>query len=66
MGDGSEKAKEMIHSPNAHWIEGLEPMAKDMLALAEKAFREKDFIDIAYSVPEYLKEYQTTVPKAKI
>lgn len=66
MGDGAVKAKDVIKSPNAHWMDGLEPMAKDMLALSEKAFREGDFIDIAYSVPEYLKEYQTTVPKEKI
>ena len=66
MGDGSSKAKEVIKSPNAHWIDNLYPMAKDMLALSEKAFRENDFLDIAYSVPEYLKEYQTTTPKAKI
>lgn len=66
MGDGAEKAKEVIKSPNAHWIDGLNPMAKDMLALSEKAFREGDFLDIAYSVPEYLKEYQTTTPKCKI
>lgn len=66
MGDGAEKAKEIIKSPNAHWMDGLNPMAKDMLALSEKAFREGDFLDIAYSVPEYLKEYQTTTPKCKI
>ncbi len=66
MGDGAPKFKELISSPNAHWMDGLEPLAKDMIALSEKAFREKDFIDIAYSVPEYLKEYQTTVAKPKI
>lgn len=66
MGDGAEKAKEVIKSPNAHWMDGFNPMAKDMLALSEKAFREGDFLDIAYSVPEYLKEYQTTTPKCKI
>lgn len=66
MGDGALKAKDVIKSPNAHWMDGLNPMAKDMLALSEKAFREGDFLDIAYSVPEYLKEYQTTTPKCKI
>lgn len=66
MGDGAVKAKDVITSPNAHWMDGLNPMAKDMLALSEKAFREGDFLDIAYSVPEYLKEYQTTTPKCKI
>lgn len=66
IGDGAEKSKEVIKSPNAHWIGGIEPLAKDMLALSEKAFRENDFLDIAYSVPEYLKEYQTTVAKPRI
>ncbi len=66
MGDGSDKTKDLFKSANAHWMEGLNPMAKDMIALSEKAFREGDFLDIAYSVPEYLKEYQTTVPKSKV
>ena len=64
--DGSDKTKDLFKSANAHWMEGLNPMAKDMIALSEKAFREGDFLDIAYSVPEYLKEYQTTVPKSKV
>lgn len=63
MGDGAEKAKNVICHPNAHWIDGLLPQAKDMLALSEKALREGDFLDIAYSVPNYLKAYQTTKPK---
>lgn len=63
IGDGAEKAKKVIKHPNAHWIDGLLPQAKDMLALSEKAFRENDFIDIAYSTPNYLKSYQTTKPK---
>lgn len=66
VGDGAEKAKSVIHSPHAHWIDGLHPNAVDMLALSEKAFREGDFIDKAYSVPAYLKAYQTTIPKKKV
>lgn len=63
MGDGAEKAKKLINHPNAHWLDGMLPQAKDMLALSEKALREHDFIDIAYSTPNYLKDYQTTKPK---
>lgn len=66
IGDGSDKAKEVIKNPNAVWIPGLVPVARDMLALSEKYYREGRFIDIAYSTPEYLKEYQTTTPKKKI
>ena len=62
FGDGAEKAKSVIKSPRAHWIDGLQPMAKDMLALSEKALREEDFIDVAYSVPTYLKEYNAVLP----
>lgn len=66
FGDGAAKTKGVIEHPNAHWIDDLYPQAKDMLALAEKGLREEDFLDIAYSTPNYLKEYQTTIPKAKI
>lgn len=66
MGDGAEKGKDVIKGNNLHWMEDIYPMAKDMLALSEKALREEDFLDIAYCVPEYLKEYQTTVPKKKV
>ena len=66
FGDGAEKFKSVAQIADAHWIDGLEPHARDMLALSEKAFRENDFIDLAYSVPQYLKEYQTTVPKNRV
>lgn len=58
MGDGSEKSKEVLHGDRFHWLAGINPKASDMTALAEKAFRERDFLDLAYSVPEYLKEYE--------
>lgn len=66
MGDGAQKAKSVINHSNAFWIDGLLPQAKDMMALSEKAFREKDFIDIAYSTPLYIKDYFTTKPKNKL
>ena len=58
MGDGSGKSKEILKGETYHWLEGVNPKASDMTALAEKAFREGDFLDVAYSVPEYLKEYE--------
>ncbi len=66
IGDGAEKAKNVIKSENAIWFDGLVPVARDMLALSEKHYREKKFLDLAYSTPEYLKEYQTTIAKSKI
>ena len=58
MGDGSEKTKDILKGERYHWLDGVNPKAADMTALAEKAFRESDFLDVAYSVPEYLKEYE--------
>ena len=45
------------------FIEGIKPVAVDMLALAEKSWREQQFLDVAYSTPLYLKEFQATRPK---
>lgn len=66
IGDGSDKAKDVIKHPEAHWMEGLLPHARDMVALSEKAFREGRFEDTAYCTPRYLKEYQTTKPRNKV
>lgn len=66
LGDGSEKFKDVYSGDNAVWLGAVMPHAKDMLALSEKFYREKRFIDVAYSTPNYLKEYQTTIPKNKV
>lgn len=64
MGNGSDKAKDIIApGDDLRYIPGVKPVAMDMLALAEKHFREGRFIDVAYSTPMYLKEFQATTPK---
>ena len=63
MGNGSDKAHQVLSRDGVRFIEGIKPVAVDMLALAEKAYREKNFIDVAYSTPLYLKEFQATKPK---
>ena len=62
-GDGSDKARGLITHPNARFIGGIRPLAADMLALAERAWRDRRFIDTAYSTPMYVKEYQAVKPK---
>lgn len=66
MGNGTAKVKNVINHPNAIFVDNICPEAVDMTALSEKAFREKHFIDVAYSTPLYLKEFQATVPKKKV
>lgn len=63
FGNGSDKAQQVISSPNATFIQNVHPLASNMLPLAERAFSQGDFLDLAYSVPLYLKEFQATKPK---
>lgn len=57
FGNGAEKCMEVINHPNAHLIKGIEPLAKNMLPLAEKRFVTEQFEDVAYFVPMYLKDF---------
>ncbi len=66
FGDGSDKARDVIKAENAVFIPEIRPLAIDMIALSEKAFSEKDFIDTAYSTPNYIKDFQATRPKKMI
>ena len=63
MGDGSNKIKDVVRTPGVVFVDDVAPLAVDMMPLAEKAYRDRDFLDIAYCVPEYLKEFQATKPK---
>lgn len=65
MGDGAEKSKQVLSDPRFKWLDGINPKASDMTALAEKALQERDFIDPAYSVPQYLKEYEAKISGVK-
>lgn len=65
IGDATPKAKSVLTVPVLKWIDKM-PLASDMTALSEKAFRNKQFIDIAYSTPLYLKNFQATTPKKNI
>lgn len=63
FGNGAVKCMEAIAHPNAHLIEGIEPLAKNMFPLAEKRFLREEFEDVAYFVPNYLKDFVALKPK---
>lgn len=63
MANGSDKAHQVLTRDGVRFVAGIKPVAVDMMALAEKSFREQRFIDVAYSTPLYLKEFQATKPK---
>ena len=58
FGDGAEKTKAVIQHPNAHYIDGINPLGKYMFPLAERKFMREEFADVAYSEPFYLKEFE--------
>lgn len=64
FGNGSDKASGVINHPNAKFLSGIQPLATGMQALADRAWRQGDFLDLAYSVPSYLKEFQATKPRS--
>jgi len=63
FGNGADKCKDTLTHSNARFIDDLVPLAENMIAFAERAFTEKQFVDTAYFEPFYLKEFQTTAPK---
>lgn len=66
FGNGAEKCKGVITHPNAHFIDGVEPLAKWMFPLAEKRFLRDETEDVAYFVPFYLKDFVAKMPKQLI
>ena len=58
FGNGALKCREQINHPNARYISGVVPLAKNMLPLADKRFHLGKTEDVAYFTPLYLKEYQ--------
>lgn len=67
FGSGAEKAQTIFaDSPQARYVEGVEAVAVDMIALAEMAYARRRFVDTAYSTPAYIKDFQATTPKNKV
>ena len=64
FGNGAAKCTEIITHPNARFLdEHRNPLAKNMMPLAERAWFDEKFEDIAYFEPFYLKNFIATKPK---
>lgn len=66
FGNGSEKFRELVKAPNARFIPDVEPLAVEMVALAERAAAKGEYLDTAYSVPNYIKDFQATRPRNSV
>ncbi len=64
LGDGAEKCKNIITHPNAIYINDALPSAKEMALLSYHKWEKKDFEDIAYFEPYYLKDFVATKSKS--
>lgn len=66
FGSGAKKATEVLTRSDTHYLKVSPLLACDLIALAEKAYRNREFLDVAYSTPVYLKAVHTTKPKNKL
>jgi tRNA threonylcarbamoyladenosine biosynthesis protein TsaB len=65
IGDGALKCREVLPSPNAFFAEAF-PTAMAMAPLADAAYTQKRFEDVAYFEPFYLKDFVATVSRKKL
>lgn len=64
FGNGAAKCSEIINHPNAHFLDKHKnPLAKNIMPLAERAWFNENFEDIAYFEPFYLKNFVATQGK---
>jgi tRNA threonylcarbamoyladenosine biosynthesis protein TsaB len=63
FGNGAAKCMDTINHPNAHLIEGIEPVARWMQPLAERRLLNGQTEDVAYFEPFYLKDYVAKMPR---
>lgn len=57
FGDGAEKCKNIIHSENAYFDSFTKPSAIAVAQIAQEMYNKKQFADVAYFEPSYLKDF---------
>ena len=57
FGNGAMKCQSVIQHKNAHFLDGIVPLAKWMFPLAERSLHLGEKQDVAYFEPFYLKEF---------
>lgn len=58
IGDGAKKAKDVFNLERAEFKEDVFPSAKYLIRQSVEKFNQKDFEDVAYFEPFYLKDFQ--------
>ena len=65
FGNGSEKAKPLLHHTHASFAH-YDIDARQLCPLVSDAYSRKDFADLAYSVPIYVKDFYTAPPRTTL
>ena len=66
FGDGAAKCREVLEPRGMKFMDGVYPSASFLAQIAFKKFEAKDFVDVAYFEPYYLKDFVATIPKKNI
>lgn len=66
LGDGAAKCAETLNHHNADFSNQNYNTARYMSALANQAYHQGNFEDVAYFEPFYLKDFVVTQPKKKV
>lgn len=65
-GNGAEKAMEILDKKNINYIRDVYPSAKNMGVFSEISYNKKEFVDVIWFEPFYLKDFIATTPKNKV
>ena len=65
IGNGVSKFQEICQHPNAVFVEGKLPSAREMCAFAYQRLQDQSIEDVAYFEPYYLKDFVAGTPKKK-
>jgi tRNA threonylcarbamoyladenosine biosynthesis protein TsaB len=65
LGSGAEKIKGIFNSDNLKFHLDVVPSAKEMALISFDKFKNKDFEDVAYFEPYYLKDFVLQTKKDK-
>ncbi len=61
IGDGAAKCREVLHGPRFSYLDEVHyPSALQMGALSFEKWKKKEFVDIAYFEPNYLKAFYSS------
>ena len=66
FGNGADKCRTTIQHPNALFLDNISTSARHMTELAETAYQNEKFVDVAYYEPFYLKDFVATIPTKNI